>query len=159
MISITRRYRFAASHRLHSSTLTEQENAVLYGKCNHPFGHGHDYILEITVEGEPGAQTGLIVPQAKLDALVEQHVLRLFASRNINLDVPHFADLVPTTENIVRVIAQILQDAWSDLIGTGVYLQRVSVRETGRNSFELLIPRPTILAAEEVPVHAESQST
>lgn len=158
MISLTRRYRFSASHRLHSPVLSDRENAELYGKCNHPFGHGHDYLLEVTVDGEPDACTGQVVPPARLDALVEEHVLQLFNSRNINLDVPHFTDLVPTTENIVLVIAQILQDRWSDSIGTSARLRRVYIRETGRNSFELSIPRPTHVVTEEVSLHAESKS-
>lgn len=156
MTTLTRRYRFAASHRLHSARFTAEENAGLYGKCNHPFGHGHDYTLEVTVAGEPDAGTGMIVPRAQLDALVEREILRLFASKNINEDIPHFSTLVPTTENIVRVIAQILRDCWDGSSGT--YVRRVYVRETGRNSFELSIPRPADILTAEVPVHAESKS-
>jgi 6-pyruvoyltetrahydropterin/6-carboxytetrahydropterin synthase len=156
MTALTRRYHFAASHRLHSARLTAEENAALYGKCNHPFGHGHDYTLEVTVEGEPDAATGMIVPRAKLDALVEKDILRLFASRNINVDVPYFADLVPTTENIVRVIAQILRESWDESAGT--FIRRIYVRETGRNSFELSLPRHAGILSEKAIVHAETQS-
>lgn len=158
MIAVTRRYRFSASHRLNSPALTAQQNADLYGKCNHPYGHGHDYLLEVTVEGETDPRTGVLVPLQALDELVREHVLRLFASRNINLEVPHFAKLVPTTENIVRVIAGILQEAWDRSIGGRAFLRRVFVRETGRNSFEVLIGRPASLQGEEILIHAESKS-
>jgi 6-pyruvoyltetrahydropterin/6-carboxytetrahydropterin synthase len=156
MIAVTRRYRFAASHRLHSGTLTARQNEELYGKCNHPFGHGHDYLLEVTVEGVPDPRTGILVPLSVLDGLVEEHVLRLFASKNINLEVPHFANLVPTTENIVRVIAEVLQSVWDKSIGPRAALRRVYVRETGRNSFEVLISRPADFKTQGVVVRTES---
>jgi 6-pyruvoyltetrahydropterin/6-carboxytetrahydropterin synthase len=149
MITVTRRYRFSASHRLHSPLLTGSENAELYGKCNNPFGHGHDYILEVTASGELDTVTGLILPIAKLDQLVQEEVLELFASRNINLDVPQFANLVPTTENIALVIADVLQEHWTAYLGnTRARLARVHIQETERNGFELLLP-----AAENNRIH------
>ncbi len=87
MITLTRRYHFSASHRLHVDALSDQENSEIFGKCNNPFGHGHDYILSVTVQGRAGAKTGLIVQVSALDNLVETEVLSLFAHRNINLDV------------------------------------------------------------------------
>ncbi len=139
MISITRRYRFSASHRLHAAELSGAENAQLYGKCNNPFGHGHDYILEVTATGPVNPASGLILPVAKLDRLVDEQVLRLFASRNINLDVPQFKALVPTTENIAGVIAQLIGAAWDSYIGDpAVHFIRVHVQETDRNGFEIL---------------------
>ncbi len=140
MIAITRRYRFSASHRLHSRELSAAENTELYGKCNNPFGHGHDYVLEVTANGEIDALTGLLLPLAKLDRLVEQSVLRLFASRNINLDVPQFAQLVPTTENIALVIADLLEEHWDAYLGdTRAQLLRVHIQETDRNGFEVFV--------------------
>jgi 6-pyruvoyltetrahydropterin/6-carboxytetrahydropterin synthase len=158
VISLTRRYRFSASHRLNSPSLTPEQNAAVYGKCNHTFGHGHDYVLEVTVEGRVDARTGMLIPVCALDNLVHSRVLRLFASRNINLDVQQFADLVPTTENMVTVIARILQDAWCDSIGNSARLRRVYLRETGRNSFETLIGQPAGLQTERVSVNAESKT-
>lgn len=113
MTTLTRRYHFSASHRLHVDTLSDQENRKLFGKCNNPFGHGHDYILSVTVRGRVDATTGLIVPVSALDNLVETEVLSLFAHRNINLDIAQFADLVPTTENVALVIASILEEHWT----------------------------------------------
>jgi 6-pyruvoyltetrahydropterin/6-carboxytetrahydropterin synthase len=141
MISITRRYRFSASHRLHSSRLSSAENQRLYGKCNNPFGHGHDYVLEVTASGAVDSPTGLVLERAKLDRLVEEKILRVFASRNINLDVPEFASLVPTTENIALVIAGILERSWITYLGrqTRARLCRVHLQETERNGFEVLL--------------------
>lgn len=132
--SVTRRYRFSASHRLHSAALNDEENRQLYGKCNNPFGHGHDYTLEVTYTGKVDAETGLIAPGSEIDRLVEDKILRRFASKNINLDVSEFADRVPTTENVAAVIAAILQKSWC--IGSAS-LARVHVQETDRNGFEI----------------------
>ena len=140
MTTLTRRYHFSASHRLHSRELTAAQNTELYGKCNNPFGHGHDYVLEVTASGEVDALTGLILPVAKLDRLVEQNVLRLFASRYINLDVPQFAQLVPTSENIALVIADLLEEQWNAYLGdTSAQLLRIHIQETDRNGFEVFV--------------------
>jgi 6-pyruvoyltetrahydropterin/6-carboxytetrahydropterin synthase len=140
MTTITRRYRFSASHRLHSPALSAAENAQLYGKCNNPFGHGHDYVLEVTVKGKVDAFSGLIVPVPKLDRLVEYEILQLFASRNINSDVPQFASRVATTENVALVIADLLEEHWEAYLGnTGARLYKVHLQETDRNGFEILL--------------------
>ena len=109
MISVTRRYRFPASHRLHASHLTDAQNRELYGKCNNPYGHGHDYILEVAAMGEIDPESGLIVPTGHLDRLVTEQALRLFAYRYINIDVPAFRVLAPTTENVLLYIADLLE--------------------------------------------------
>ncbi len=161
MIRLTRRYHFPASHRLHSRHLSETENARLYGKCNNRFGHGHDYVLELTVTGELDPKTGALVPTGRLDQFVREKILRLFAYRNINVDVPQFADLVPTTENVALVIGQIVRQHWAEFFGeaAGFYASRVHVQETDRNGFEVLLPAPrieTVSASrnESVMVHA-----
>ena len=92
MIRLTRRYRWPASHRLHSDALSEEQNWKLYGKCNNPYGHGHDYVLEVSVTGEVDARTGQVARRETLDALVESSVLNDFAHKNLNQDVPDFAD-------------------------------------------------------------------
>jgi 6-pyruvoyltetrahydropterin/6-carboxytetrahydropterin synthase len=161
MISATRIYRFSASHRLHSPQLGEAENARLYGKCNNPFGHGHDYALEVTAAGRVDDATGLLFPVSKLDRLVGEKILQLFASRNMNLDVPQFAHLVPTTENVALVIAGLLQRHWKAYLGGhAAHLRRVHIQETDRNGFEVLLAAPercVILKEEEsesVTIHA-----
>jgi 6-pyruvoyltetrahydropterin/6-carboxytetrahydropterin synthase len=155
MIGLTRRYRFSASHRLHSSELSEVENTRVYGKCNNPFGHGHDYVLEITVGGQVDPLTGLIVSVQALDGFVERHVLRLFANRNLNLDVPQFTALVPTTENIALVIADLIQRHWPDCFGSmPAAVRRVHIQETDRNGFEILLD----VSGNQAPVSTERES-
>jgi 6-pyruvoyltetrahydropterin/6-carboxytetrahydropterin synthase len=140
MTSLTRRYAFSASHRLHSPELSAIENTRLFGKCNNPFGHGHNYVLEVTVIGEPDAFSGLIVPISWLDELVGDKILRLFHNRYINLDVGQFAHLVPTTENVTQVAADLLARDWREYIGEGTArLERVRIEETGRNSCEICL--------------------
>ena len=142
MTLLTRRYSFSASHRLHSPFLTEAENAELYGKCNNPYGHGHDYIMELTVGGEPDGRTGLIVPLERLDRFVNDKILRLFAHRNINLDVPQFSRLVPTTENVAVVVGSLVEEYWSAFFDDlAAYPFRLHVQETDRNGFELKLEK------------------
>ncbi len=140
VLTLTRRYRFAASHRLHSYELSPAENARLYGKCNNPYGHGHDYVLEVSVGGKIDPETGVLVRLKDLDDLVETEVLKLFRNRNINLDVPPFREVVPTTENVVLVIAQLLEARWRVVFGERTArLERVHIQETSRNGFEVVL--------------------
>jgi 6-pyruvoyltetrahydropterin/6-carboxytetrahydropterin synthase len=158
VISVTRVYRFSASHRLHSLLLTDGENAAMFGKCNNPYGHGHDYVLSITVAGPVNEVTGLVIPPRELDALVEAQVLRAFSHVNINVDVPQFSNLVPTAENIALVIADLLREHWSEYVGTETArLRRVHVQETERNGVEVLVPARSEnqrIATEGLLVHA-----
>lgn len=130
MTRVTRQYRFAASHRLHSAVLSEQANRDVYGKCNNPHGHGHDYILRVTATGETDPETGLVCPVPDLDALVEREVLQHVRDRNLN-DWDAFGPLVPTTESLAAVIHRRLAAAW-----TGPRLTSIKVLETRRNSVE-----------------------
>jgi len=135
---VTRRYRFAASHRLHSDRLSEQENRELYGKCNNPYGHGHDYVLEVTVAGPRDSATGLVVQIPLLDKLVSEQVLQDFDHRYFNVDVRDFAELVPTSENIIRVIEGRLKACWKTMFSsTWPRLDKIRLQETKRNSFQL----------------------
>ena len=159
MTSLTRLYRFAASHRLHTPALSPAENARLFGKCNNPHGHGHDYILEVTVAGDVDPLTGMILPVATLDQLVHNRVLSVFAFRNINLDLPQFQTLTATTENIALVIAGLLQQHWSEYLNSAsARLSRIYIQETERNGFEVLLPAPEPLGPRplliESVVHA-----
>ncbi|MDQ6676481.1 MAG: 6-carboxytetrahydropterin synthase [Acidobacteriota bacterium] len=135
---MTRRYGFAASHRLHSERFSEAENAALFGKCNNPYGHGHDYEIFVTARGEVDPRTGRAFDPAVLDALVERHVLSAYHHRNMNTDVPEFLGTVPTTENLASAIAARLRDHWSEAFPDAEpALRRVRIRETDRNIFEL----------------------
>ena len=129
---LTRRFRFAASHRLHTSALSEQENRRLYGKCNNPHGHGHDYILDVTVEGTPDA-TGQIVDRTKLEKLVQNRVVDQLDHKNLNLDCAAFRDDVPTTENLASLIHRLLDSSWN----LPAKLKTIRISETDRNAFTL----------------------
>jgi len=133
---LTRRYTFSASHRLHTAAMTDEENAELYGKCNNPFGHGHNYVLEVSVRGPVDAESGRVVSIGELDAYVEREVICRLDHKDMNHDVPDFAGLVPTSENLSVVVEKRLRRKWSDSFGTAL-LDAVRVQETKRNLFEL----------------------
>jgi len=136
-VHLTRIYHFSAAHRLHSPLLSEAENCEVYGKCNNPHGHGHDYTLEVTVCGPLDGTTGRLLPLDALDRLVRTTVLDGMDRRNLNIEVEEFASMVPTTENLAIVIARRLQDAWHvALAGRPVRLEKVKIHETRRNIFE-----------------------
>src|SRR6185369_1276600 len=111
MTRVTRRYKFSASHRLHSAAMSEAENEELYGKCNNPFGHGHNYELEVTVRGPVDAKSGRVVNIGELDQYVAREVIEPFDHKDVNRDIPVFQDLVATTENISLVIERRLRRA------------------------------------------------
>lgn len=131
-MTLTRRYRFAASHRLNTDALTAEENAALYGKCNNPFGHGHDYVLEVTLDGKVDA-AGQIVNRQALDAAVKTQVLARVDHRNLNCDVAELRGKVTTTENLAVAIEGMLAENWT----LPARLTRVRVSETDRNTFVL----------------------
>ncbi|MCZ6514233.1 MAG: 6-carboxytetrahydropterin synthase [Acidobacteria bacterium] len=136
-IYLTRRYRFAAAHRLHNERLSDEENARLYGKCNNPHGHGHNYTLEVTVAGPLDPRTGMVMNLADLDASVEQEVLERFDHVHLNLDVESFRSRVPTTENLCREVFALLRPRIEGKNGAGeVKLARVRLEETRSNFFE-----------------------
>jgi 6-pyruvoyltetrahydropterin/6-carboxytetrahydropterin synthase len=125
---LTRVYDFCASHRLHSAALSDVENERVFGKCNHPNGHGHNYVVEITVEGAPDPRTGQLVPLGELDVVVDREVLQPFDHKNLNVDLPEFATENPTAENIARAIWRRLEAN----LPAG-RLHRVRLVETPRN--------------------------
>jgi 6-pyruvoyltetrahydropterin/6-carboxytetrahydropterin synthase len=140
MTHVTRRYRFAASHRLHSNRFSEEKNRELYGKCNNPYGHGHDYVLEVTAEGPLDAVTGRVVSIPALDRLVGETVLRDFDHKYFNADVGDFQELVPTSENILRVVEERLKSEWGRTFpAEWPRLEKIRLRETRRNQFELKV--------------------
>jgi 6-pyruvoyltetrahydropterin/6-carboxytetrahydropterin synthase len=138
IIRLTRRYHFSASHRLHAKELSEQANQEIYGKCNHPFGHGHNYEVEVTVRGPVDALTGRVVDLQDLDRLVQKTVTGPFDHRNLNEEVPEFQDLVPTTENLAVIIDRRLRAEWKTAFSVlEPALERVRIYETARNIFEI----------------------
>jgi 6-pyruvoyltetrahydropterin/6-carboxytetrahydropterin synthase len=99
-LHLWRRYKFCASHRLHSAQLGEEENRRVYGKCNNPYGHGHNYVVEVAVSGPVDPATGMIANLADLDAFVESEILEPFDHKYLNEEVAEFQENIPTTENI-----------------------------------------------------------
>jgi 6-pyruvoyltetrahydropterin/6-carboxytetrahydropterin synthase len=129
-VYLSRRYTFAASHRLHSPAFSEAENQRVYGKCNNPYGHGHNYTIEVTLSGAVDPATGMVANLGDLDPFVQRHVLDAFDHRNLNEDVQAFRTKVPTTENLCIEIFNRLLDF------PKAHLERVRVEETSKNSFE-----------------------
>lgn len=130
---ITRRYRFSAAHRLDNPGLTPDQNRAVYGKCNNEYGHGHDYSLEISVAGAVSAATGRVVPPGLLDAIVRCEVLSRLDASDLN-QLPEFAEVPPTTENLAGAIERRLAAKWP---AAWPPVCRIRIEETRRNQFEL----------------------
>ncbi len=129
-VILHRRYRFSASHRLHQPGWSPEENRRVYGKCANEHGHGHNYVLEVAVTGPVDPSTGMITNLADLDAFIERSVLAEFDHVYLNEQVPAFDSLVPTAENICRVVYDRLR-AYPH-----ARLASIGLEETGANSFE-----------------------
>ena len=146
MFRVTRRYEFAASHRLHSGELSDEENRRLYGKCNNPYGHGHNYVVEVSVRGPLEGATGRAVDIAILDELVAREVVRPLDHHDLNREVAVFASvvpalvptLVPTSENLGLEICRRLKRNWKQVFpGEWPKLEKIRIGETARNIFEV----------------------
>ena len=127
---LTRRYMFSASHRLHTDAMSAEENRATYGKCNNPYGHGHNYTVEITVSGPVDEQTGMVCNLADLDDFVRKEILERYDHQNLNL-LPEFATEVPTTEKLCIAIYKIVKRGFDK-----AHLEKVRIEETMMNSFE-----------------------
>jgi len=100
MMYVTRRVEFSASHFYHNLRLSPEENQRIFGKCNNPHGHGHNYVLDVTVAGEVDATTGMVIDVKELKKLLEREVLEIVDHRFLNKEVPAFATKIPTSENV-----------------------------------------------------------
>jgi len=127
---LTRRYMFSASHRLHSDDLSEAENREVYGKCNNPHGHGHNYFVEVTVGGQVDPQTGMVCNLVDIDDCVRREILDRFDHANLNT-LDEFRGQVPTTEVLSVAIYDILKQSFR-----AAHLEKVRIEETMLNSFE-----------------------
>jgi 6-pyruvoyltetrahydropterin/6-carboxytetrahydropterin synthase len=128
--TITRRYRFCAAHRLHTDQLSAEENWATFGKCNNPNGHGHNYVVFVSVKGDIDPVTHQVLDVSRLDAVVERIVVQRFDHQDLNLD-PEFATQTTTGENLVLLIWDLLVDK----LPAG-RLVKVGVIETRDNYFE-----------------------
>jgi 6-pyruvoyltetrahydropterin/6-carboxytetrahydropterin synthase len=135
---VTRRYRFSASHRLHAPQLDAEQNRRLYGKCNHPYGHGHNYEVQVSAMGPADPLTGCAVDTAALDRLVASQILGPFDHRNLNAEVAAFEHAVPTSENLAIEICRRLKREWrAEFPGEWPRLDKIRIAETERNIFEI----------------------
>jgi len=136
MIRLSRKFEFSATHRLHNPRASEEENRRLFGKCNNPHGHGHNYELEVTVRGKGDEDAGSIGP-IEFERIVAATVIDRFDHRNLNVELPEFADLIPTVENIAMVIYRLLKPPFRE---AGADLASVTVWETPKTWCEYAEP-------------------
>ena len=126
---LSRRYRFSASHRLHVDALSPGANREMFGKCNNPFGHGHNYVAQITFSGPVDATTGMVADLGEVDAFAQREMLQHFDMANLNT-LECFRDTVPSTENLCMELWRIFSEF------PRAKLERVRVEETNNNSFD-----------------------
>lgn len=141
---LTRRYRFSSAHRLHSPSLSAAENQQTYGRCNNPYGHGHNYVLEVSVAGEPDGVTGRVVAIEDLDKYVASTVLSVYDGKNMNMDIESFqGETVPTTENVAVDVRRRLEMQWPEPDSPWPHTPRmprlagVRLFETRKNIFDI----------------------
>jgi 6-pyruvoyltetrahydropterin/6-carboxytetrahydropterin synthase len=131
LLTVTRRLTFNAAHRIHNPALSDDENARLFGKCNSPNWHGHNYTLEVSVTGEPDPVSGYVIDLAQLKLVVERTLLDHVDHHNLNLDVPEMAGTNPTAENIILMFWRVLEPAIRPRT-----LSRLKLWETENNHVE-----------------------
>ena len=109
MVYLTRKVEFAASHRYHNPALSAEENRRVFGKCNNPHGHGHNYTLEVTIAGEPDPITGMVLDLKELKDILEREIMQRMDHRFLNYEVAELKAQIPTCENVARVIWNLLE--------------------------------------------------
>src|SRR6266852_1512251 len=130
MVYLTRKAEFSASHYYHNPDFTPEENQRIFGKCNNPNGHGHNYTVEVTVSVPVDDQTGMVCNLVDLDGFVRGQILERYDHQNLNL-IPEFAEQVPTTENLCIAVYEIVKRGFSK-----AHLEKIRIEETMMNSFE-----------------------
>jgi 6-pyruvoyltetrahydropterin/6-carboxytetrahydropterin synthase len=132
MVRFTRKYHFCAAHRLHSDLLSDEENKRIFGKCNNPHGHGHNYYLDVSVQGEPDPVTGMVMNLADLDRIVNEIIIHKMDHKHLNFDVEELNGLNPTSDVLVKVISDLLSPHLPKLYRVGLW-------ETEKNYFETYV--------------------
>ena len=135
-VRVTRRVHFCAAHRLYREDWTDEQNLDVFGACSNPNWHGHNYVLDVTVEGPLDPETGFVMDLKALKKAMNAHVADDVDHRNLNLEVPWLEGVMPSTENFAVAI----WDRLADQLPEGVTLHRVHLRETPNNSVEYLGP-------------------
>jgi len=132
MVTVTRRATFSASHRLYNAELSEAENIRLFDKCANPHGHGHNYVLEVTVAGRPDPKTGYVIDTKKLKEIINREIIAKVDHKHLNLDVEFLRGVIPSAENIAQAIWDRLEPAITE-----GKLYRVRLHETENNVVEV----------------------
>lgn len=130
-VTVTRRLQFNAAHRVHNPALSDDENRTLFGKCNNPNWHGHNYVLDVSVRGEVSERTGYVMDLAVLKRIVETHVIDRVDHKNFNLDVDFMRGTIPTSENIVVAFWRLIEP-----LVAPARLTRIVLWETSNNYVE-----------------------
>jgi 6-pyruvoyltetrahydropterin/6-carboxytetrahydropterin synthase len=142
---LTIKTHFSAAHRLANPKLSFEENSEIYGKCARPHGHGHNYHLEVTIKGQIDERTGMIADLVAVQKVIDDFVVEPFDHTFLNKDIPYFAEVVPTAENIAVHIRDLLT---APMAQTGAQLHKVKLIESPNNSAEVYALSPTQAAAE-----------
>lgn len=136
MIHVTRKVHFNAAHRLHNPAKSAEWNQETFGPCNHPNWHGHNYVLEVTVAGEPDPDTGYVMDLGVLRRILEDRILSKCDHRNLNTDVDFLQGIIPSSENLVTAFYRELREPVEAAAAPGCRLVSVKLFETERNSAE-----------------------
>jgi len=129
--TVIRKEHFNAAHRLNNNKWSSEKNEKIFGKCNNPNFHGHNYTLEVFVTGDIDSETGYVIDTKMLSELIKEHITEVFDHKNLNLDVSYFKKLNPTTENIAMIIFNIIRERLDDN-----YELKIKLYETERNAVE-----------------------
>jgi 6-pyruvoyltetrahydropterin/6-carboxytetrahydropterin synthase len=130
--TITRRMTFSAGHRIYNPELSDEENLEVFGPCSNPNGHGHNYVLEVSVTGPVDAKTGMVMNLKKMKAIIEREIIAKVDHRNLNADVGFMQGVIPTTENLAAKIWEVLDGEFPNEM-----LSRVVVWESENNRVEI----------------------
>ncbi len=133
---VTRKTHFNAAHRLHNPSKSDEWNKKTFGKCNHPNWHGHNYVMEVTVAGEPNPETGFIIDLSDLKQIIEEKIVEPCDHKNLNLDVPFLEGILPSSENLVKAFYNELKEEVEEASSEGGVLYSVKLYETERNIAE-----------------------
>lgn len=143
MIYVTRKSHFNAAHRLHNSDKPDQWNKDVFGKCNNPNWHGHNYVMEVTVAGVPDPETGYVIDLGELKRIIQINILDKCDHKNLNLEVPFLKKIIPTSENLAKAFfLELEEDINAEAYGSS-FLYSVKLFETERNIAEYC-PNPRI---------------
>jgi 6-pyruvoyltetrahydropterin/6-carboxytetrahydropterin synthase len=143
LIYVTRKEHFNASHRLHNPEKSDEWNSQMYGKCNNPNWHGHNYVIEVTVAGEPDPETGYVIDLGVLKKIIRKKILEPCDHNNLNLEVPFLRGIIPTSENLVREFFLQLKEEVNSAASKKSTLYSVKLFETERNIAEYCPDRAT----------------